>query len=69
MNYGEPVTFTEQTAVNEHSVTFVCGGDEMLRVGRTGFYVHGQRLEQDDKEAERVYNSFIQWLAWQQLQR
>jgi hypothetical protein len=69
MNYGEPVAFREQTAVNEHSVSFFCGGDEMLRVSRTGFYVRGQRLEQDDHEAEQVYNSFTQWLAWQQLNR
>jgi len=64
MNYVEPVTIADK-----HSVTFFCGGDEILRVSQDGFYVRGQRLEQDDKEAEQVYNSFTQWLAWQQLNR
>ena len=58
-----------QPELNEHSVTFFCGGDEMLKVSRTGFYVRGKRLEQDDAEAKQVYNSFTQWLAWQQLQQ
>jgi len=58
-----------QPELNDHSVTFFCGGDEMLRVSPTGFYVRGKQLEQDDTEAKQVYNSFTQWLAWQQLQR
>lgn len=41
----------------------------MLKVSPTGFYVRGKRLEQDDTEAKQVYNSFTQWLAWQQLQQ
>jgi hypothetical protein len=45
------------------------GGDstEMLRIASDGFYVRGKKLKQDDKEAEAVYNSFTQWLAWAQL--
>ena len=50
-------------------IQFYCSGTEMLRIARDGFYVRGQLLEQDDTEAEQVYNSFTQWLAWQQLQR
>ena len=41
----------------------------MLKVSPTGFYVRGKQLEQDDTEAEQVYNSFTQWLTWQQLNR
>ena len=63
------MNFRDRDGSDEYTVTFVCGGDEMLRITRTGFYVRGQRLEQDDCEAEQVYNSFTQWLAWQQLQR
>lgn len=44
-------------------------GDEMLRVTPNGFYVRGKRVEQDDKEAEAVYNAFKQWLAWANLQQ
>ena len=45
------------------------GGDEMLKVTKDGFYVRGKRVEQDDKEAEIVYNAFKQWLAWANLQQ
>lgn len=44
-------------------------GDEMLKVTKNGFYVRGKKVEQDDKEAEAVYNAFKQWLSWAQLQR
>ena len=45
------------------------GGDEMIRVTKNGFYVRGKKVNQDDKEAEIVYNAFKQWLSWAQLQR
>ena len=45
------------------------GGDEMIKVTKDGFYVRGKKVEQDDKEAEIVYNAFKQWLSWAQLQR
>jgi hypothetical protein len=41
----------------------------MLRVARDGFYVRGKRVNQDDKEAEIVYNAFSQWLTWATLNR
>ena len=50
-------------------ITMNTGKDEMLRVTPDGFYVRGVRVEQDDKEAEIVYNAFKQWLAWANLQR
>ena len=43
--------------------------DELLRITQDGFYVRGERVPVDDKEALAVYNSFQQWLAWAQLQR
>ena len=43
------------------------GADEMIRVTRDGFWVRGVRVEQDDKEAETVYNAFKQWMAWAAL--
>ena len=45
------------------------GGDEMLKVTRDGFYVRGQKVPADEREAETVYLAFKQWLAWAQLQQ
>ena len=53
----------------QNSISFHGAGEEMLRVSPTGFYVRGIKLEQDDNEAKTVYNSFKEWLTWQQLNR
>lgn len=50
-----------------NTVTFYCGEDEMLRFSDKGFWVRGVEVEQNDKEAEYVYNAFKQWLTWAQL--
>ena len=42
---------------------------EMLRISKDGFYVRGKRVNQDDNEAEIVYNTFHQWLTWATLNR
>lgn len=42
---------------------------EMLRVAKDGFYVRGVKIDQDEKEAEKVYNAFHQWLTWATLNR
>ena len=52
-----------------NTVTFFCSGDEMLRCSDKGFWVRGRLVDQDDKEAQTVYNSFKEWLTWQQLNR
>lgn len=58
------------TAENEEStISFRGGSEEMLRVAKDGFYVRGIRVNQDDKEAEIVYNTFHQWLTWATLNR
>jgi hypothetical protein len=44
------------------------GTTEMLRIGKDGFYVRGVKIEQDEKEAEKVYVAFHQWLTWATLQ-
>lgn len=53
----------------EDNFTMHSGSSEMLRVARDGFYVRGVRIEQDEKEAEKVYNAFKQWLTWATLTR
>jgi hypothetical protein len=53
----------------QNSISFHALGAEMLRCGPDGFYVRGKKIEQDDNEAQIVYNSFKEWLTWQQLNR
>lgn len=53
----------------ESNITLNTNSTEMLRVSKDGFYVRGVRVNQDDKEAEKVYNAFHQWLTWATLNR
>jgi len=52
-----------------NTTTFFCGGVETLRISDKGFWVRGKKIRQNDKEARAVYNSFKEWLSWQQLTR
>ena len=52
-----------------NAVTFFSSGVETLRISDKGFWVRGKKVKVDDKEALIVYNSFKEWLAWQQLNR
>ena len=55
------------------NIVFHAGTDldssEMLKITKTGFYVRGIKLEQDEKEAALVYNAFREWMTWAALQR
>lgn len=51
------------------TITLHASSTEMLRVAQDGFYVRGVKIEQDEKEAEKVYNAFHQWLTWATLNR
>jgi len=57
------------TTDNTNSISLNSSMTEMLRVGEDGFYVRGVKIEQDEKEAEKVYNAFHQWLTWATLNR
>lgn len=53
-----------------NSISLKCENfTEMLRISKDGFYIRGVKVEQDDKEAEKVYNAFHQWLTWATLNR
>jgi len=52
-----------------NTITCFAGGEEMLRVGPDGFWVRGIKVEQDDKEAQIVYNAMKEFLTWSQLTR
>jgi len=57
------------TMTNDNIVLNIGSASEMLRVAKDGFYVRGVKIEQDEKEAEKVYNAFHQWLTWATLNR
>ena len=59
------IAFTPPTS----TITFFSGGTEVLSCSNKGFWVRGKKIDQDDHEAEIVYNSFKEWLTWQQLNR
>jgi hypothetical protein len=52
-----------------NTITCMAAGAEMLRVGPDGFWVRGQKVEQDDNEAQTVYNAFKAWMMWAQLNK
>jgi len=52
-----------------NSLSMFAGGTEMLRVAPDGFYVRGEKVPVDDKEALIVYNAFKQYLTWAELNR
>jgi len=61
---------TEMAQANDpNTITCLAGGEEMLRIGPDGFWVRGVRVEQDDREAEIVYNAMKEFLTWTQLNR
>jgi hypothetical protein len=51
------------------SIVCYAGPDEMLKVGPDGFWVRGVKVPQDEKEAETVYNAFLQWMSYMALTR
>jgi hypothetical protein len=57
----------------EGNIVFYSGTDlgasEMLKITRTGFYVRGKLVDQDDKEAEIVYNAFKAFLTYHAITR
>ena len=53
----------------QNNVSCWAGGIEMLRVAQDGFYVRGERVPADEKEAATVYNAFKQFLVWAELNR
>ena len=52
-----------------NTITCLAGGEEMLRVSPEGFWVRGVRVQQDDTEAQAVYNAFKAWMTWAQLNK
>jgi hypothetical protein len=53
----------------QNNIVFNAGSPtvEMLKVSPTEFWVRGIKVDQDDKEAETVYNAFKSWMMWAKL--
>jgi hypothetical protein len=58
-----------EARANQNCLSLIAGGCEMLRVAEDGFYVRGEKVPADDKEAEAVYRAFKQFLVWAELNR
>lgn len=54
---------------NYHSIKFYVDTEVLLEISPNGFYVRGNRVNQDDNEAEIVYNTFHKWLTFVTLTR
>ena len=67
INARTEIQFRDATA-QPNTITCIAGGEEMLRVSPDGFWVRGVKVEQDEGEAQAVYDAFKQWMAWTSLQ-
>jgi hypothetical protein len=65
------VVYANNWEDEQNTVRFFAGSPntEMLKISPKGFWVRGVKVEQDDKEAERVYNAFKQWMVWCEMNR
>ena len=61
--------FATMAHAPSNTISCMAGGEEMLRVSPNGFWVRGKKVEQDDLEAQIVYNAFKAWMAWAQLNK
>ena len=78
VKYGKDYNYTPNSVAAEggyqirtdtqpNTITLRSGSEDMIRCSPEGFWVRGEKVAQDDKEAETVYNAFKQWLVWAQL--
>ena len=67
---ASPIWTIRDSGMEPNSIIFNTGPDnEMLRVAKDGFYVRGERVPADEKEAETVYNAFKEFLVYHNLSR
>jgi hypothetical protein len=66
---SQPVMTVSATESRPNNITLINKGVEMLRVAEDGFYVRGEKIPVDDKEASTVYNAFKEFLVWNRLSR
>lgn len=64
-----PYTLGYGSDYQPNTITLMCGSDEMLKCSPDGFWVRGVKVEQDEREAQAVYEGFKAWMAWAQMTR
>ena len=64
-----PIFTIRDPATEPNSIILQTGADEHLKITKTGFYVRGIPVKQDDREAEIVYNAFKEFLTYHALTR
>ena len=47
-----------------NQVVFTVNNTEYIRVSEDGFWVRGEKVKQDMREAEQVYEAFRYWLSY-----
>lgn len=47
---------------SDSNITFIDDSEEMLKITSDGFYVRGVKVEQNEKEAELVFQAFSNWM-------
>jgi len=65
----QPTPVLSVTSPPENNIIFHSGKSETLRVAEDGFYVRGQRVPVDEKEAAAVYKAFKEFLVYHALTR
>jgi len=67
---GNWAEYTFRDPDREPSAVIInCGDVEHIRLTKTGFFVRGIAVKQDDREAEIVYNAFREFLTYHALTR
>jgi hypothetical protein len=51
------------------TIIITCDTEEMIKISKTGFFVRGIPVQQDDREAKIVYNAFKEFLTYNALTR
>ena len=66
---NQPIYLIREAEVAPSNIVMAVGSDEMLKVTKDGFYIRGVKVPQDEREAETVYNAFLQWMSYMALTR
>jgi hypothetical protein len=56
--------------VSKNSVNFMLdNNEEVMSIRQDGFYVRGVKVEQNEDEAKKVYDTFCEWLSKQDINK
>jgi hypothetical protein len=69
VQYVSPEFTFRDNLPSTNNIVMINKGVEMLRVAEDGFYIRGEKVPVDDREAITVYNAFKEFLVWSRLSR